>query len=328
MDDVIILADPNSKAWEFAKQIQKYIRERKEENVPLYEIDVEHFNNLELNIHVPNNIRKKHVYYIHDSSKNPQEWWVELLLVKDLLLSASVESITLILPNILYSRQDRKHKSRVPVSSRALANSISPGIKRIITVDLHSPQIQNAYPASVPLDNLYSFPAVVKHLEKNYLNEIENLVVVSPDVGGVDRVKSFFRRLEALDEGSFKKRNYSIAMISKTRSKPGEVSGMQLVGDVYGKDVLIIDDIIDTGGTLCKAADLLREKGAKKIMCYATHGIFTNGDEALVNKFDKVMTSNTHFREPNSVEVIDLAPLFAEAIFRAQKGLSISRLFD
>ena len=328
MDDVIILADPNSRAWEFAKKIQKYIRETKEENLPLYEINVEHFNNKELNLHVPNNIRKKHVYYIHDSSKNPQEWWVELLLVKDLLLNASVESITFVLPNMLYSRQDRKHMSRVPVSSRALASSISPGVKRIITVDLHSPQIQNAYPASIPLDNLYSFPDVVRYIERNHLREIENLVVVSPDVGGVDRVKSFLKRLERLDEGSFKKRNYSLAMISKTRSKPGEVSGMQLVGDVYGKDVLIVDDIIDTGGTLCSAADMLREKGARKVMCYATHGIFTNGEEKIKDKFDVVMTSNTHFRESNYVEVIDLAPLFAEAIYRAQKGLSISKLFD
>lgn len=328
MKDVILLADPNSMAWDFAKKIQKYIRDTKEENVPLYEIEIEQFNNKELNIHVPNNIRKKDIYYIHDSSKNPCHWWVELLLVKDLLLSASVESITFVLPNILYSRQDRKHMSRVPISSRALANSISPGLKRIITVDLHSPQIQNAYPFNVPLDNLYSFPDVVRYLERNYLNDIENLVVVSPDAGGVDRVRSFLKRLERLNEGSFKKKNYSLALINKVRSKPGEVSGMQLVGDVSGKDAIIIDDIIDTGGTLCNAADLLREKGAKRVMCYATHGIFSKGTEQLLKKFDVVMTSNTHYREADSIKVIDLAPLFAEAIYRAQKGLSISRLFD
>lgn len=328
MKDVILLADPNSMAWDFAKKIQKHIRDSKEENVPLYEISIEHFNNKEMNVHVPSNIRKKHVYYIHDSSKNPQEWWVELLLVKDLLLSASVESITFVLPNMLYSRQDRKHMSRVPISSRALANSISPGIKRIITVDLHSPQIQNAYPPNVPLDNLYSFPDVVRYLEKVHLREIDNLVVVSPDAGGVDRVRSFLKRLDNLNEGSFKKRNYSLALINKVRSKPGEVSGMQLVGDVVGKDVLIIDDIIDTGGTLCNAADLLRDKGARKVMCYATHGIFSNGTDKLSKKFDIVMTSNTHYRENNTIEIIDLAPLFAEAIYRSQKGLSISKLFD
>jgi len=328
MKDVVLLANPKNPSWEFAKKIQNYIHKTKEELVPLYEINVCFFNNKELNISVPENIRKKHVYYIHDSSKNPQEWWVELLLIKDLLLSASVESTTFILPNMLYSRQDRKHMSRVPISSRALANSISPGLKRIITVDLHSPQIQNAYPANVPLDNLQSFPDVVRYLEENHLKDIDDLVIVSPDVGGANRARSFLKRLEVLNKISFRKRNYSLAIIDKYRQKSGEIADMQLVGEVAGKDALIIDDIIDTGGTLCKSADLLREKGARKVMCYATHGIFSNGDDEIAKNFDLVMTSNTHYKESNSVEVIDLAPLFAEAIYRAQKGLSVSKLFD
>jgi len=328
MKNVILLADSKTYAWEFAEKIQDYIFKTKEENVPLYEIDITYFNNKELNVHVPNNIRKKDVYYIHDSSKNPQEWWVELLLIKDLLLSASVESITFILPNMLYSRQDRKHMSRVPISSRALANSISPGLTRIITVDLHSPQIQNAYPSNVPVDNLHSFPDVVKYLEEKHLKEVENLVVVSPDVGGVDRARAFLKRLENVNGTSFKRRNYSLALLNKSRPKAGEISGMQLVGEVSEKDVLIVDDILDTGETLCKAADLLKEKGAKKIMCYATHGIFSKGFEELEKRFDVLMVSNTHYKQPDFVEIIDLAPLFAEAIYRAQKGLSISKLFD
>lgn len=328
MKDVVLLADPNSKSWEFAKKIQNYIRETKEESVQLYEIFIDYFNNKELDVHVPHNIRKKHIYFIHDSSKNPQQWWIELLLIKDLLLSASVESITFVLPNMLYSRQDRKHKSRVPISSRALANSISSGISRIITIDLHSPQIQNAYPANVPVDNLYSFPEVVRYITQKHLKDVENLVVVSPDTGGVDRAKSFLRRLEELNESSFKKRNYSFALISKTRAKPGEISGMQLVGDVSGKDILIVDDIIDTGGTLCRASELLKQKGARKLFCYATHGIFSAGEEKISNAFDVVMTSNSHIQENKKIEIIDLAPLVAEAIYRAQKGLSISRLFD
>lgn len=328
MRDVVLLADPKTSVWGFAEKIQKYIYETKEESVPIYEINIEYFNNKEFNIHVPNNIRKKHIYYIHDSSKNPQEWWVQLLLIKDLLLSASVESITFVLPNMLYSRQDRKHMSRVPISSRALADSISPGIKRIITVDLHSPQIQNAYPSNVPVDNLHSFPDVVRYLQEKHMKEIENLVIISPDVGGVDRARSFLKRLENLNEGLLKKKEYSLALINKVRPKPGEVSTMQLVGEVFGQDVLIVDDIIDTGETLCKAADLLREKGARKIMCYATHGIFSKGTDDMARKFDVLMTSNTHYRESDLVEIIDLAPLFAEAIYRAQKGLSVSKLFD
>ena len=327
MEDVILLADSKTHAWEFAKKIQKYIEQTKEEIAPLHEISIDFFNNKEINMNVKNNLRKKHVYFISDSSKNPQQWWVESLLVKDLLLNASAESVTFVFLDMLYSRQDRKHKSRVPISARAFANSISPGLKRIITMDLHASQIQGFYPANVPLDNLYSFPAVVKHIFQNHLSSIQELVVVSPDAGGVERAKSFLERLEKSNIANQTKREFSFALISKTRPREGEIKTMDLVGEVNNKDVLIVDDIIDTGGTLCKAADLLRQNGAKRVFCYATHGIFTKGTEELREKFDLVLTSNTHLVE-NGIEVIDMAPLFAEAIYRIQKGLSISRLFD
>lgn len=328
MIDVVLMADPKTPAWDFARKIQRYIENTKEEIMPLYEISISLFNNKEMDIYVPENIRKKHVYFIHDSSKNPQEWWVQLMLVKDLLLSASAESVTFVLPNMLYSRKDRKDKSRVPISARALANSISQGLKRIITMDLHASQIQGFYPANLPLDNLYSFPEVVKYLDKTYLKTINELVVVAPDAGGVERAKSFLQRLEKINLNAVNKKSFSFALLSKIRSRPGEVGVMHFVGDVKDKDVLIVDDIIDTGGTLCKAADVLREKGAKRVFCYATHGIFTQGTKLLKEKFDAVMTSNTHFRENNDIEVIDMTIPFAEAIYRAQKGLSISRMFD
>lgn len=328
MKDVVLLADPKSKAWGFAKKIQDYIEKNKEELVPLHPVSIEFFNNGEIDMYVAENIRKKDVYFIHDSSKEPQQWWVELMMIKDLLLSASVESASFVLPNMLYSRKDRKDKSRVPITARALANSISPGLKRIITLDLHASQIQGFYPQNLPLDNLKSFPEVIKYLQEYHLRDIDKLVVVSPDAGGVERAKSFLGRLERLNNSYMEEKEFSFALISKTRKKPGEVENMQLVGDVEGKDVLVIDDIIDTGGTLCKAARLLKENGANKTMCYATHGIFTQGVENLRKDFDVVLTSNTHFWEGNSVEVIDMSGLIAEAIYRAQKGLSISRLFD
>jgi len=324
MDKVVLLADPNSKAWDFACKISDYIQKTKDVFIPLRKLSLNHFRNNEIDMHVMENIRKKEVYFIHDSSKNPQEWWVELLLLKDLLLSASAESVTFVLPNILYSRKDRKEKSRVPVSARTLAVSISPGLKKIITMDLHASQIQGFYPENVPLDNLYSFPAVVRYIkENNIITSFENLVILSPDAGGVDRAKSFAQRLGC----------NSLAFIYKRRATEGtgdtrQVEEMILVGDVRDKDVLVIDDIIDSGGTLCKAADLLRKNGARKLFCYGTHGLFTNGTEGLKKNFDKIMTSNTHYREKDDVIVIDVSPIFAEAIYRAQKGESISELFE
>lgn len=328
MDKVILLADKNSKAWDFAKKIKDFIWCEKEVSIPLKEVSIKHFRNKELDIYVPENIRKKDVYFIHDSAKNPQEWLTELLLLKDLLLSASAETVSFVLPNMLYSRKDRKEKSRVPISARALANSISPGLKRIITMELHAAQIQGFYPANLPLDNLYSFPEAVRYLRENHLTDLNKLVVLSPDAGGVERAKSFLQKLEIAQKNSPEKQEYSFALISKTRQSAGEVDSMELVGDVKDKNVLIVDDIIDSGGTLCKAAQLLRKNGAKKLLCYATHGLFTLGTEELFKNFDAVITSNTHYREKDGVEVVDVSSVFAEAIYRAQKGLSISKLFE
>ena len=322
MDGVILLADPKSNSWNFAVKIKDYIKNQKGANVPLEEVSITYFNNGEVDMHVPKNVRRKEVYFIHDSSKSPRDWWVELLLLKDLLLSASAESVTFVLPDLLFSRKDRKEKPHVPISSRALANSISSHLKRIITMDLHADQIQGFYPANCPMDNLHSFPEVVRYLERHPISDSNNLVIVSPDAGGVSRARSFAQRLRI---------QQPIAFIYKRREKPGEVAEMRLVGDVKNSEVLIIDDIIDSGGTLCNAAKLLRDNGALKVHCYGTHGIFSKGTPVLCNSFDRVMTSNTHYRENldlSGVEIIDVSPVFAEAIYRSNKGLSISGLFE
>ncbi len=322
MDGVILLADPKSNVWNFAVKIKDYIKNQKSADVQLKEISINHFSNGEIDMHVPENVRRKEVYFIHDSAKNPQEWWIELLILEDLLLSASAESVTFILPDLLYSRKDRKEKPHVPISARALANSISPKLKRIITMDLHADQIQGFYPADCPMDNLHSFPEVVRYLEKHPITDSKNLVIVSPDAGGVSRARAFAQKLGI---------QQPIAFIYKRREKAGEIAEMRLVGDVKNSEVLIVDDIIDSGGTLCSAAKLLRDNGATKVHCYGTHGIFSKGTSILCNSFDRVMTSNTHYRENldlNGVEVIDMSPVFAEAIYRAQKGQSISKLFE
>ncbi len=320
MEKVILLADRDSNSWEFAEKIQKYIEEKRDMQIPLEEVCIKHFRNCEIDMHVPGNTRQKDVYFIHDSTKNPQEWLVQLLLLKDLLLSASANTVSFVLPNILYNRKDRKDKPHVPISARALANSISPGLKRIITMDLHAPQIQGFYPANVPIDNLYSSPSLVSHLkEKDDSLKLEEIVIVSPDAGGTDRARYFAIRLGSKNP---------LAVIDKRRLIAGEIEEMRLIGDVNGRDTLIIDDIIDSGGTACKGGQLLKKEGAKNVSIYATHGIFTSGTQELSKIFHRIMTSNTHYQKEKNVEVIDISPVFAEAIYRAQEGLPISKLFD
>jgi ribose-phosphate pyrophosphokinase len=328
MEGAIILADKHSHAWGFAEKIQTYIHQTKEVLIPLAEVVVTHFRNGEILPEIPENVRSKDVFFIHDSSQNPQNWWVELLLIKDLLLSASAKSVTFVLPNMLYSRQDRKDKPHVPISARALAKSICSDLKRIITMDLHAGQVQGFYPENVPVDNLYSFPEVVRYLRLHHYEDLNNLAIVSPDAGAAGRTKGFLKHLEKAQKDSMVKQKYSFALLSKERSVRGEIGSAQLIGDVEGKNVLIPDDIIDSGNTLCKAAEVLKSHGAKKIFCYGTHGIFTKGTQELCQCYDSVMTSNTHHQEDTKLELIDMSPLFAEAIYRAQVGLSISKLFE
>jgi ribose-phosphate pyrophosphokinase len=332
MEDVILLADPNSKAWDFSEKIHNYIKSEKDEEVPIVKLGIGIFRNKEIMPFVDDNIRKKDVYFVQSSNKNPNDWWVEMLLVKDLCLSASVRSLSFVLPNMDYSRQDRKTRSRVPISARALAKSLySNKTERIITLDLHSPQIQGFYDESIPIDNLYSFPTVVEYIRKNHYSDLENLVVVSPDAGGVDRAMSFLKRLINANEKDENKHNYSFAFTHKLRSKPGEIDKMFFIGDVKDKDVIIIDDMYDSCGTVIESKDLLKQNGAKKSLVYASHGLFTKGTKDILQNFDIVMTSNTQYipsELDGKIEIIDMAPLFAEAIYRAQKGLSISKLFD
>jgi ribose-phosphate pyrophosphokinase len=332
MADIVLLADPKTSAWNFAKNIQNYIKTTKEKEIPLNELEMIKFNNNEILPHVLENIRQKDVYYIQSSAnKMPNDWVMELILIKDLCMSADVNNLIYVLPFMNYARQDRKDRSRVPISTRAVAGAISPGLKRIITMDLHSAQIENAY--HIPLDNLHSFPSLVDHFVKNHTSDLENLAIVSPDVGGGSRARSLFNRFSSLKlPDSSKKSNYSFALIFKTRDKPGSIEDMQLIGDVKDKSVLVVDDMYDTCNTNVKAAELLRNSGAKKLMTYATHGLFTKGIDKILSNYDTVITSNTHYmpkkKDVGKIEIIDMAPTFAEAIYRAHEGLSVSKLFE
>ncbi|PIN90038.1 hypothetical protein COU57_04685 [Candidatus Pacearchaeota archaeon CG10_big_fil_rev_8_21_14_0_10_32_14] len=327
MGDVVLLADPKSMVWEFSKSIQKYISTKyygteNSDEFPLNPIEVKHFRNKEFIPHVQCNVRRKEIYFVQDSTLDPSFWLTELILLKDLLLSASAERVNYVLPNLLWSRQDRKDKPHVPISSRAIAEAISPNLSRIITMDLHAGQIQGDYPAEVPVDNLHSFPVAVNYLLEYHPKELESLVIASPDSGGVSRIKSFSKQLSKRTG-----RNYPLAFINKYRKDDGEPEVIDIVGDVNKKNVLIIDDMIDSGGTMIEGVKGLKERGAKKVMGYGTHGLFTEGYDKVVKSLDAVITSNTHHITDPRIEIIHVEDLFAEAIYRDYKGKSISELF-
>lgn len=318
---MVILADRKSDSWEFAEKVQNYIKETKKVEIPVKEVSIEFFRNEEINMEVPENVRRKEVYFIHDSNKYPQDWWVELLLLKDLLLSASAERVNFVLPNMLYGRKDWKDRPHVPISARALAESIAPGLKRIITMDLHAAQGQSIYPSYLPIDNLSSFPAVCNYIKErpSDFGEIEKLVVVAPDVSGAKRVAKFAKKSNS---------QYPIAVIDKRRHPiTGEILSVNLIGDVKDKNCLMLDDLVDSGGTLIEGGDCLKENGAKEMFCYTTHGLYTLGTEKICGKYKKVISGNTHHIKDKNIGIVDMSSVFAEAMYRDYMGESISELF-
>ena len=334
MVDVVLLADPNSKVWDFTKRIHEYIvlnyyGIKNDDKFPLVPLDIKNFGNKEICPHVPVNIRRKEVYFVHDSSLDPSMWWTKLTLVKDLLRSSAAERVNFVIPNLLWSRQDRKHKPRVPISTRAVARTISPGISRMISMDMHSSQVQGCYDEGIPIDNLHSFPVISDYLIKNYPDCLENLVGVSPDSGGYSRANALINKLIEKTGDKYGENNYSIAGISKLRTSSGEIEKdkLQLSGDVKGKTTLIIDDMISSGSTFIEAAQILRNNGAKKVIGYGTHGLFTNGYDEVVNALDMVITSNTMPITDPRIKVVEVNDLFAEAIYRDYTGESVSELF-
>jgi len=328
MDGVILLADKNSPSWDFAEKIQRYIKEKKEVEVPLEEVSIKHFRNGEINMYVPENVREKDIYFIHDASKNPQEWVVQIILIKDLLRRSSAKKISLVFPARSYERQDFKDKPHVPISARALADIIERGAERLIAMDLHSSQIQGFY--TIPVDALSSAPDVIDYLIAK--KKTDNLVIVAADVGATKRARNFASKLEKKLTELHLATEIPLAIVEKRRPEQGRAESINLIGDVSGKDVFIYEDIIDSGGTLISAAELLKKSGANSLTCYGTHAFFTeNADIKLSKVYDSVMISNTipySPKEESKVEIVDVSGTFAEAIYRAQKGLSISKLFE
>jgi ribose-phosphate pyrophosphokinase len=320
-----ILGNPECKHWNFVKNVFSKVQEKGlEDRVQLINITAEFFGDKEFKTKIKENVRGKTCFFIHDSSLEPGEWLTRLAFANSAMKYASASSVIDIIPYMLFSRQDRKDESRVAISARVVADVIGLYADRVITVDLHAPQIQGFY--DIPLDNLYSAPFVSKKIFSGYPDMLsENLVVMSPDAGGAGRAKTFIHEIS-------KVYNITPALVIGYKERPSveEISDYKILGDVAGKDVMIIDDILDSGKTLVKAAENLKAKGANKIYAYVTHSLFTKGIEPLKKNFEKIFVSNTRTIDikDEKLEIIDLSDLFAEGIYRTAEGESLSQLFE
>ncbi|MFH1358291.1 MAG: ribose-phosphate diphosphokinase [archaeon] len=312
-----IIADPKGNSWELACKIYKYLIE-KSEDFELNELSVKRFRDGEIKPKIMANVRGKNCFFIHDSSLLASEWHLQLCLVNNALRNSSAHEIIDVVPYLRFSRQDRKEESRVPISAQVIADNIgSYDHTRILTIEVHNLSVQGFY--RVPFDSLYTFPIVISYIKNFYPEILEDIVIMSPDAGGAKRAESFAKRLGKND----------VAFGYKSRPTEGEVDKLKILGDVKDKNVLIIDDIVDSGNTLINAAKSLREQGAKNIYAYCTHGLFTEGVEKVTSNFNKFFIGDTIKQEPNNnLEIISFASLLAEAILRISNGHSLSALFE
>jgi ribose-phosphate pyrophosphokinase len=312
-----ILADPEGKAWDFAYSIYENLR-KKSDKFEMNEVRVKRFRDGEIKVKIKENIRRKNCFFIHDSSKQPAEWLMELIFVNEAMKNSSANEIINVLPYTKFSRQDRKDESRVAVNAKALADVICLYANRVLTVDAHFTQIQGFY--RIPLDNLYSSNVLLDYLKAKHKDFLGNIVVMSPDAGGASRAKAFATKLGIKD----------IVIGYKYRKSEGEVNEFKIIGEVAGKNVLIVDDIVDSGNTLIEAARKLREEGAKKVYAYCTHGVFSkNAREKISKELDLMIVSNS-IPQPKheKIEVVPLNDFFTEAIYRTSEGFSLSELFE
>lgn len=296
-----------------AKDISNYL------NIPLVDSIISKFSDGEIRVQINESVRGSHVFVIQ-STNPPAENLLELIFIIDTLRRASAEKITAVIPYYGYARQDKKDAPRVPISSRVVANLLTAaGVSRIMVLELHAEQIQGFF--NVPVDHLYSSPVFVEHLLKN--EELENTVVVSPDAGRVNRARSLAKKLN----------NLPIAIIDKRRNMPNQSEVMHVVGEVRDKDVLMVDDIVDTAGTLTMAAEALKFNGAKKIIACVTHPLLSGDAVAKLKNspIDKLYTTDSVIlpeeKKIEKIEVVSMAKLFADAIKRVYNKESISELF-
>jgi ribose-phosphate pyrophosphokinase len=312
-----IIANPNGNAWEYAEKVYQELS--KKNMFELNKVNIKKFRDQEIKPKIELNVRKRNCYLIHDPSLHPSEWFTELCFINQALKKSSANEIINVLPYLKFSRQDRKDESRVPINAKVVADVIGLYADRVLTIDFHNPAIDGFY--SMPVDNLSSFPIVIKYLKENHPDILDNLVIMSTDAGGAPRAKAFAKKLGISE----------VAVGYKTREKSGEVESLKILGEIKDKNILIVDDIVDSGGTLIKACETARELGALKVYGYCTHGLFTEGVKKVTDNFDLFFIGDTlklpEIPGPNT-EIISFIPLFAEAIYRTSEGESLSELFD
>ena len=290
-------------------------------NLPLTNASIRRFADMEVFVEVLENVRGEDVFVIQSTSYPANDNLMELLVAIDALRRASARRITAVMPYFGYARQDRKPGPRTPISAKLVANLITKaGADRVLTLELHAGQIQGFF--DIPTDNLFAAPVITKDIVENYARD--NLLVVSPDVGGVIRARGAAKRLQA-----------GLAIIDKRREQAGVSEVMNIIGEVDGRRCILVDDIVDSAGTLCNAADALADAGAASVVAYVTHGVLSGGAVARVasSALERLVITDTILaseavRVARNIRHISIAPLMAEAMSRISEERSVSSLFD
>ncbi|MAC41743.1 MAG: phosphoribosylpyrophosphate synthetase [Pelagibacterales bacterium] len=298
-----------------AKEISSELNEN------IIDVTVTKFSDQEVFVEINENIRGKNIFIIQSTSMPANDHLMELLITIDALKRASAQTVTAVIPYFGYARQDRKVGPRTPISAKLVADILTTaGIDRLLTLDLHAGQIQGFF--DIPVDNLYAAPVITKDIKINYKNK--DIVIISPDVGGVVRARGIAKRIDG-----------DLAIVDKRRDKANESEVMNIIGDINGRDCIIVDDIVDTAGTLCNAAQALVNAGAKSVSAYITHGVLSGPavERIKKSKLDELVITDSIapsklILDASNIRILHLAPLIAEAIRRISSDSSVSSLFD
>ena len=307
------------KAFALSSNMPLAKRIAKAANIELSKVEVFKFADGEITVNIDESVRGHDVFVIQSTSYPANEHLMELLIMADAIKRASAKSLTVIMPYYGYSRQDRKSRSRQPITAKLIADLIeTSGIDRVISIDLHASQIQGFF--NIPIDNFPAGPLLAEHFTKRYSKK--NCVVVSPDHGGVTRARKIANIIDS-----------PLAIIDKRRPKPNEASIQNIIGDVEGKTAIMVDDIIDTAGTLCKAAEALIDAGAKKVYALATHAVFSKEamreiEDSQIEEVIVTDTINKDISHNKKISQISIGPLLGKSIIHIANDMPISQLFQ